>query len=198
MDLNLEAHDTHNPIAWSLYYEEQKKESLRRSQEFRATRIPKFLEHFSSQLEANPDNKNQGGELHLIGNKMTTADLALFHVWCGIEHAFPKRMATMRRGQKYDNVFKLVEQVAASENIATYLGSERRTPFGMGIFRSVVSLGNPTIIHGSLGIIRSLMASESSPEKEEKKYKSVCKIYKNNQPVFFVRVSAIEGSEMRK
>jgi Glutathione S-transferase, C-terminal domain len=167
MDLNLEAHDTHHPIAWSLYYDDQKDESLRRSHEFRAARIPKFLEHFSSQLEANPDN----GELHLVGNKMTTADLALFHVLCGIEHAFPKRMATMRRNQRYDNVFKFVKQVAASENIATYLVSERRTPFGMGIFRSVVSLGNPTITHCSLGIIRSLMASESSPEKRKRSTK---------------------------
>ena len=97
MDLNLEAHDTHHPVAWSLYYKDQKDESLRRSQEFRETRIPKFLEHFSSQLGTNPDNRNRGEELHLVGNKMTTADLALFHVLCGVEHAFPKRMATMRK-----------------------------------------------------------------------------------------------------
>jgi len=134
MDLNLETHDTHHPIASSFHYEDQKEESLRRSQEFRATRIPKFLKHFSSQLEANPDNQNRG-ELHLVGNKTTTADLALFHVLCGVEHAFPKRMATMRKDQSYADVFKLVEQVAVSENIATYLSSGRKTSFGMGIFR---------------------------------------------------------------
>jgi glutathione S-transferase len=139
MDLNVEAHDSHHPIASSLYYEDQKEESLRRSQEFRETRIPKFLNHFSLQLDGNPDNQNQGGELHLIGSKMTTADLALYHVLCGVEHAFPKRIGTMRQEKSYAVVFKLMEQVAASENIAAYLGSERRTPFGMGIFRSVLS-----------------------------------------------------------
>jgi glutathione S-transferase len=139
MDLNRETHDTHHPIASSLHYEDQKEESLRRSQDFRATRIPKFLKHFSLQLEANPDNKNQGGELHLIGNKMTTADLALYHVLCGVEHAFPKRMETMRKETDYATVFKLMEQVAASENIAAYLSSGRRTTFAMGVFRSVLS-----------------------------------------------------------
>lgn len=75
----------------------------------------------------------------MIGSKMTTADLALYHVLCGVEYAFPKRMGTMRKEKSYADVFRLMEQVAESENIAAYLSSERRTPFAMGIFRSVLS-----------------------------------------------------------
>lgn len=36
-----------------LYYEDQKEESLKRAEEFRASRIPKFLKHFQAVLESN-------------------------------------------------------------------------------------------------------------------------------------------------
>ena len=42
-DLVAEAHDTHHPIAASLYYEDQKAEALRASACFIKQRIPKFL-----------------------------------------------------------------------------------------------------------------------------------------------------------
>src|ERR671919_2783801 len=38
-----EAHDTHHPIGGGLYYEDQKKEAKRRTADFTADRMPKYL-----------------------------------------------------------------------------------------------------------------------------------------------------------
>src|SRR5215472_365494 len=45
-DLVVEAHDTHHPIASSLYYEDQRREAKRRTADFIAGRLPKFLGYF--------------------------------------------------------------------------------------------------------------------------------------------------------
>ena len=42
-DFLVEAHDTHHPIAKSLYYEDQKPESKKRAEDFLKLRAPKFL-----------------------------------------------------------------------------------------------------------------------------------------------------------
>ena len=42
-DLVAEIHDTHHPIAGSLYYEDQRVEAQRRAADFVAARAPKFL-----------------------------------------------------------------------------------------------------------------------------------------------------------
>ena len=41
-----EVHDSHHPVAGSLYYEEQKREAKRRAANFKAERLPKFLSYF--------------------------------------------------------------------------------------------------------------------------------------------------------
>jgi glutathione S-transferase len=48
-----EVHDTHHPVASSLYYEEQKREAKRRAEIFRVERQPKFLTYFEQVLERN-------------------------------------------------------------------------------------------------------------------------------------------------
>ena len=57
-----EAHETHHPIASSLYYEDQRAEAQRRAADFIATRIPKYLGYFERVLQHNPQ-----GDRHLIG-----------------------------------------------------------------------------------------------------------------------------------
>jgi glutathione S-transferase len=47
-DMVAEAHDTHHPVASGLYYEDQKPEALRRAADFRAARIPKFMQWFEN------------------------------------------------------------------------------------------------------------------------------------------------------
>ncbi|MXQ12048.1 glutathione S-transferase [Microvirga makkahensis] len=128
-DFVAEAHDTHHPIAVSLYYEDQKAEALRRSAEFRQNRIPKFLDWFETILARNPS-----GGAHLVGNGLTYADLSLFQVVEGLSYAFPK--ATKRALADAPHVAALREAVARRPRIKAYLASPRRIPFSEdGIFR---------------------------------------------------------------
>lgn len=86
LDLCNESHDVHHPIAGSLYYEDQKEEALRRAEDFRKIRIPKFFKHFESVLQSNPATE----KTHLVGKQTTTADLALFHVRPSIGSRSPR------------------------------------------------------------------------------------------------------------
>ncbi len=128
-DLVVEAHDTHHPLGVDLYYEDQKPELLRRAKMFRESRIAKFLEWFETILQRNPK-----GDAHLVGARLTTADLSLFQVVEGLSYAFPKAMK--RELPKAPRVVALRDRVAARSRIKAYVASERRIPFNEdGIFR---------------------------------------------------------------
>jgi glutathione S-transferase len=128
-DLVVEAHDTHHPIAAGLYYEEQRREAKLRAADFIVHRIPKFLDYFERVLAGNP-----AGPAHLVGGRITYADLSLFQVVAGLEYAFPKAMA--RIGRRHSHVMALHTRVARRPRIAAYLASARRIPFNeQGIFR---------------------------------------------------------------
>jgi glutathione S-transferase len=128
-DLVTEAHDTHHPIASGLYYEDQKPEAARRAADFRRTRIPKFLGWFERVLERNPAD-----DTHLVGNRITYADLSLFQVVDGLRYAFPRAMA--RTLADTPRVTALHRAVAERPRIRAYLDSDRRIPFNeQGIFR---------------------------------------------------------------
>lgn len=128
-DLVAEAHDTHHPVAVSLYYEDQKAEALRRSAEFRDNRIPKFLNWFESILARNPS-----GDAHLVGRRLTYADLSLFQLVEGLSYAFPSAMR--RTLEEVPRVAALRDAVARRPRIKAYLASPRRIPFNEeGIFR---------------------------------------------------------------
>lgn len=130
-DLVAEAHDTHHPIASSLYYEDQKAEAKRRAAAFVAERIPKFLGYFEAVLAA---GKGRGKVRHLVGARLTYADLSLFQVVEGLRYAFPRAMK--KQEKKLPLVVALHDHVEARPRIAAYLASERRIPFNeMGIFR---------------------------------------------------------------
>ena len=131
LDLNDQVHDTHHPVAVGLYFEDQVNEAKRKAQDVRTNRIPKFLGHFSLAIESNVEGEGE----HLIGSKMTTADLVLYHVLDGMLYAFPKRMATLKADAKYSKVFNLHDAVAANETIAAYLNSKRRETYSNGVFR---------------------------------------------------------------
>src|SRR3954469_316003 len=45
-DWLVEVHDTHHPIGSGLYYEDQKPESRRRTQDFLKARLPKYMSYF--------------------------------------------------------------------------------------------------------------------------------------------------------
>jgi glutathione S-transferase len=127
-DLVVEAHDTHHPIASSLYYEDQKPEAARRSAHFIKERIPKYLGYFEGVLKKN------GKTAFLAGRALSYADLSLFQVVEGLRHAFPRAMAAQEK--KLPLTVALHDRVAARPKIAAYLTSPRRIPFNQyGIFR---------------------------------------------------------------
>jgi glutathione S-transferase len=128
-DMVAEAHDTHHPLGASLYYEDQKPEALRRAREFCSLRMPKYLHWFDSILARNP-----AGPRHLVGGKLSYADLSLFQLVEGLSHAFPT--AAQRVLAETPRVVQLHDRVAALPRVAAYLRSERRIAFNeQGIFR---------------------------------------------------------------
>ena len=77
-DIVAEAHDTHHPIASSLYYRDQKREAKRAAHHFTKERVPKFLAYFEFVLE------NSGGPF-LLGRRVSYADLSLFQIMEGLQ-----------------------------------------------------------------------------------------------------------------
>ncbi len=128
-DLVVEAHDTHHPIASNLYYEDQRREAKRRAADFIAHRIPKYIGYFERVLAT-----NAAGPDHLVGGRVSYADLSLFQVMAGLQYAFPNAMA--RYAERYRHVLALCQRVAVRRRIAAYLASDRRLAFNQeGIFR---------------------------------------------------------------
>jgi glutathione S-transferase len=128
-DLVQEIHDTHHPIAGSLYYKDQKKEARRRAADFVANRAPKYLGYFERVLARNP-----AGDRHLVGARLSYPDLSLFEIVAGLRYAFPRAMARLERRHK--RIVALHDRVAARPRIAAYLASGRRLPFSEAdIFR---------------------------------------------------------------
>lgn len=124
-----EAHDTHHPIAGSLYYEEQKNEAKRRAADFTANRIPKFLGYFEQILKRNPKE-----EQYLLGRKVSYVDLSLFQMIEGLRYAFPRAMVKLEK--KFPRAVALHDRISTRPRLAAYLASERRIPFNEdGIFR---------------------------------------------------------------
>jgi glutathione S-transferase len=125
----LEIHDTHHPIAGSLYYRQQKTEALRRTKHFTRDRLPKFLDYFETVLD-----RNASGRGFMVGRSLTYIDLSMFQLVAGLRYAFPNTMAKVERD--IPGLVALHDELAARPNIAAYLASKRRIPFNQyGIFR---------------------------------------------------------------
>ena len=126
-DFVKEIHDTHHPIAGSLYYEDQKAEAKQYAHYFLKDRAPKYLGYFESVL------KKSGGP-YVLGRKLSYIDLSLFQLIDGLRYAFSKAMARIER--KLPGVVGVRDRVAARPRIKAYLSSERRLAFNeSGIFR---------------------------------------------------------------
>jgi glutathione S-transferase len=124
-----EVHDTHHPISGGLYYEEQKREAKRRAADFRAERLPKYIDYFERVLKRNA--KRTG---HLVGKAVSYVDLSMFQMIAGLRYAFPRAMTRLE--PKYPRLVALHDRVSARPRIAAYLASPRRLPFNQqDIFR---------------------------------------------------------------
>ena len=137
-DVVTEAHDTHHPIASSLYYEDQKSAAKRRAQSFVDQRMPKYLGWLESVLAHNRRSRGRW----LVGRDLTYADLSAFQLVAGLRYAFPHAMAKCER--RLPKLVALHDRVAVRPRIAAYLASERRIPFNeSGIFRHYPELDAP-------------------------------------------------------
>jgi glutathione S-transferase len=126
-DWLVEIHDTHHPIGSGLYYEEQRREAKRRSADFRAVRLPKYLDYFEGVLA-------RSGGPYLLGRGLAYPDLSLFQIVAGLTYAFPK--ALRRLEKRYPRTFGLHRRIASHRRLAAYFASDRRIPFNQqGIFR---------------------------------------------------------------
>jgi glutathione S-transferase len=136
-DLVGEVHDTHHPVAVSLYYEDQKKEARLKAADFLKNRVPKYLGYFEKILASNARR-----DRYLLGPRLTYADLSLFQIVAGLSYAFPDAMTAAVR--KYRHLFALHARIQERARIAAYLESPRRIPFNEdGIFRHYPELERP-------------------------------------------------------
>ncbi len=128
-DMVAEAHGTHHPIASGLHYEDQQAEALRCAAEFCRHRLPKYLHWFEAVIQRNP-----AGPRHLVGGKLSYADLSLYQLIEGLRYAFAR--ASQRVLDSTPGIVALQGRVAALPKVAAYLRSTRRIPFNeQGIFR---------------------------------------------------------------
>lgn len=133
-DFVKEAHDTHHPLGSSLYYEDQKPESLRYSKIFLSTRLPKYLGYLERVLE-----RNSQGPYYMVGDAPTYVDTSVFQIIEGMRYAFPKAMAEAEAA--VPKLVALHDRVARRSRLAAYLASNRRIAFNeKGIFRKYPEL----------------------------------------------------------
>jgi glutathione S-transferase len=121
-DFIVEIHDTHHPIGGGLYYEEQKPEAKRRSRDFLAHRLPKFLGYFERVIERNPDS-----DKWLAGSRLTYVDLSMAQVVAGLRYAFPA--ASRKALRACPRLRALHDEVLARPRIKRYVASGRRLAF---------------------------------------------------------------------
>jgi glutathione S-transferase len=126
-DFVKEIHDTHHPVAASLYYEDQKAEAKRYTDHHLKERAPKYLGYFDAVI-----GKSRGP--FLTGRSLSYADLSLFQLVSGLRYAFPGAMKRIEK--KVPRVVGVHDRVIARPRIERYLNSARRIPFNeSGIFR---------------------------------------------------------------
>jgi glutathione S-transferase len=126
-DFAKEIHDTHHPVGAAFYYEEQKFEAKRYTENFLKLRLPKFLTYFETLLTRN-------GGRHMVGAALSYVDLSMFQLLAGLRYAFPRAMARLE--PNLPRLVALHAAVATRTRIAAYLASSRRMPFDeKGVFR---------------------------------------------------------------
>jgi glutathione S-transferase len=121
-DFIVEIHDTHHPIGGGIYYEEQKAEARRRSRDFLAHRLPKFLGYFERVIERNPHS-----DKWLSGSRLTYVDLSMAQVVAGLRYAFPAASGKALRA--CPRLRALHDEVFAHARIKRYIASGRRLAF---------------------------------------------------------------------
>ena len=134
LDLYQEVFSTHHPLGDGYAYEEQKAAARRRTKDFLAVRMPKFLSYFERVIELNP-----GRAPWMVGGQRSYVDLSMAQVIAGLRYGFPR--ATTRALRKRPRLVALHDAVFSRPRIARYVASGRRVPFNNeDLFRHYPSL----------------------------------------------------------
>lgn len=127
-DFIKDIHDTHHPIANSLYFEEQIDAAKLAAAKFIELRLPKYMSYFEKIIARNPQGP------YICGGGVTYADLSMFQLVEGLRYAFPNAFAKVEAN--YPRLIALHRELAKRPRMKSYLDSPRRIPFNeMGIFR---------------------------------------------------------------
>jgi glutathione S-transferase len=120
MDLYQEIFSTHHPLGDAYAYEEQRSAARRRTEDFLAVRLPKFMSYFERVLQLNHRR-------WMVGARLSYADLSMAQMIAGLKFSFPK--ATARALRKRPRLGMLHDAVFERPRIARYVASGRRLPF---------------------------------------------------------------------
>jgi glutathione S-transferase len=122
LDLYSEIFQTHHPLGDGYAYEEQKSAAKRRTKDFLAVRLPKFLGYFERVLEL---NRARGP--WMVGARLSYVDLSMAQVIAGLRYAFPS--ASRRAFRNRPRLRALHDVVFNRPRIAHYAASGRRLAF---------------------------------------------------------------------
>ncbi len=121
MDLYQEIFSTHHPLGDGYAYEEQRAAARRRTKDFLAVRLPKFMDYFERVLHVNHRRR------WMVGARLTYADLSMAQMIAGLKYGFPKAMARALRRRR--RLGALHDAVFERPRIVRYVASGRRFPF---------------------------------------------------------------------
>jgi len=122
LDLYVETFATHHPLGDAYAYEEQKEPARRRTRDFLARRVPKFLGYFERVLEL-----NRAHAPWMVGARLSYADLTMAQLIAGLDYSFPRAMRRALR--RRPRLRRLHDAVFERPRIARYVASGRRVAF---------------------------------------------------------------------
>jgi glutathione S-transferase len=121
LDFYQEIFHTHHPLGDGYAYEEQRSAAKRRTKDFLAARLPKYLDYFERIVKLNAHAP------WMVGARLSYVDLSMAQVVAGLQYAFPT--ASRRAFRRRPRLLALRDAVFARPRIARYVTSGRRLPF---------------------------------------------------------------------
>ncbi|GAX83827.1 hypothetical protein CEUSTIGMA_g11251.t1 [Chlamydomonas eustigma] len=100
----------------------QEEASVSYIKQYVETRLPKYIQYFQDVLAKNPC-----GGCFLVGDKLSVADLAVFHYMKAAEHHFKEAYESLIINTPL--LFMLVQNVSERPKIKAYLSSDRCLPW---------------------------------------------------------------------
>jgi glutathione S-transferase len=107
--------------------EDQRAETVRRSSQFIAFRLPRLIRYLETVAERNAERTGRVRVAWMVGTRLSHVDLSVAQLIEGLRHALPR--VSSRLLEMAPRLRALHAQVIALPRIRLYLDSGRRTPF---------------------------------------------------------------------